>query len=138
MVVALGINADDLEREEIIERNERNVIHDMWTIMRGSIDEPMRSRLHPELHLPFKDVRKWQMIDEMPEELVAMTWSCRSPVYTEDGNGAMPCGKCHACAARIKASWELKKQREMRRTHSDESEVVDAGIRIPMPELDSD
>ena len=124
VVVTLGINADDYKRSEIVDRAERNVLTNLWSAMLASIDEFRRVHIHPTLHLPFKDVPKWKMLEEMPDELIAMTWSCRKPIYTE--TTATPCGRCHACVARINAEHEL----QMRRTHSDESEVVDTTIRV--------
>ena len=32
----------------------------------------------------------------LPEELRDMTWSCRTPIYTED-NSIHECGKCKTC-----------------------------------------
>ena len=118
VVVTLGINADDLQRPEIIERNNRNVLTNLWKAARESIDAEHREKIHPTIHLPFKDVPKWKMMLEMPEELITLTWSCRSPTFS----GA-PCGTCHACRARNQAD-------EMRRSHLDQLALVDDTIRI--------
>ncbi len=49
------------------------------------------------LNLPL--VTKQQQVDEMPGELVALTWGCRRPIWHDDF--AKPCGKCHTCRDRL-------------------------------------
>lgn len=112
VVVTLGINADDLQREEVAERQSRNVLGNLWTATRESIDEEQREKIYPTLHLPFKDIPKWQMMREMPVDLVNMTWSCRRPQFRTEDNGDIvgsPCCTCHACVGRQIAREELEK-----------------------------
>ncbi len=103
VTMVLGINADDMAREEVAERAKRNVIFDLWDAQIASIDEDRRGRTNPAIHLPFKTVYKHEMIREMPRGLFHLTWSCRKPEHregpTESGRD-FPCGKCHACVAR--------------------------------------
>lgn len=40
---------------------------------------------------PLYDKKKWEVIEELPEELFNLTWYCRTPI------GDKKCGECHAC-----------------------------------------
>ena len=44
-----------------------------------------------EYHIPYINKTKQEMIAEMPKELFAMTWYCRSPINNN------PCNKCFNC-----------------------------------------
>lgn len=61
-------------------------------------------RQKPEWLWPFSKInagfatRKAHIYASIPEELVELTWSCRTPI---SGAGIhTPCGKCHACKGR--------------------------------------
>jgi len=101
VTLVLGINRDDMERQEIKERVGRNVLPTFWSAQIASIDPERRDRISPIIHLPFKDVTKSQMIQELPSGLLALTWSCRTPREVDDEY--RPCGECHACLAKIAA-----------------------------------
>lgn len=101
VTLVLGINADDVAREEIKERMSRNVIQNLWEAQIASIDPERRGRINPKIHLPFDGVAKAQMVKELPTGLFKMTWSCRKPVV--DGDNHTPCGECHACVAKAQA-----------------------------------
>ncbi len=45
---------------------------------------------------------KGQLMAGMPEDLLSLCWSCRTPA-----KGGIPCGKCHACAHLARAAKEL-------------------------------
>jgi hypothetical protein len=44
-----------------------------------------------ESFYPLKNKEKWQVINEMPQELLELCWFCRTP------NSGKPCGECHTC-----------------------------------------
>jgi 7-cyano-7-deazaguanine synthase in queuosine biosynthesis len=44
---------------------------------------------------PVGDKTKRQVYEMLPEELRALSWSCRTPVY--DGDDIRKCGRCMAC-----------------------------------------
>lgn len=44
---------------------------------------------------PLEDLTKKQVYDMIPEDLRALSWSCRTPIYTE--NNIISCGKCKTC-----------------------------------------
>ncbi len=103
VTMVLGINADDMAREEVAERAKRDVLKNLWDAQIASIDAERRDRNNPVIHLPFKGAYKHEMIQEMPTGLLRMTWSCRKPEHREgptDAGRDFPCGKCHACVAR--------------------------------------
>ena len=70
-------------------------------------------RLNPrdiEIIYPIIDKWKHELVAEMPEDLVDLTWSCRTPRI----NGK-PCEKCHTCLElNGKAPW-LKKYKGRRK-----------------------
>lgn len=43
---------------------------------------------------PLKDKKKWQVIKEMPQELLELCWYCRTPKPNYQ-----TCGECHTCKA---------------------------------------
>ena len=47
--------------------------------------------VQPKLIIMLKDRYKLEYINEMPKELVKLSWSCRIP------NGNQYCGRCHTC-----------------------------------------
>lgn len=80
-----------------IERLGMRVLERIWSdgrAIRDAIRITMRPIRKPALQTlqPVKNMYKWQMIMEMPEELFDRTFYCRTP--TETGG---PCGKCHTC-----------------------------------------
>lgn len=48
--------------------------------------------------MPVLNFLKFDLYESIPRELAGLTWSCRSPVYAEDGS-VRQCGTCHACEA---------------------------------------
>ena len=91
--VILGWNPADMLRPRIADRAKRNVTANIWSALVQSA--PNRDMI-ADLKYPLIewDKTKEEMIQEMPKDLLDMTWSCRRPV---DGN---PCGRCHACKAK--------------------------------------
>ena len=47
------------------------------------------------LERPIRHMNKKEVMNNMPQELVSLTWSCRQPKF-EKGK-AIECGECHAC-----------------------------------------
>lgn len=43
---------------------------------------------------PLVDKTKKEIYDNLPKELINLTWSCRTPIYN---NGIHKCGKCKSC-----------------------------------------
>lgn len=50
---------------------------------------------------PMQNFLKYDVLQSIPEDLADLTWSCRNPVYDEQGNPSK-CGKCHACGASLR------------------------------------
>ena len=46
-----------------------------------------------DVFYPICEMEKWQLIDEMPKELLELTWWCRAP-YNDN-----PCKRCFTCQA---------------------------------------
>ena len=95
VTLMLGITADDLARPVIQDRVRRRVLGNLWDALLQSIDEPKRGQINPEIVLPLRSMSKAQIVHTIPKDLLKLTWSCRRPVYTEDG--PKPCGECHPC-----------------------------------------
>jgi 7-cyano-7-deazaguanine synthase in queuosine biosynthesis len=101
ITVALGWNADDLERASVKDRIERNVTANLWQALCASVYT--KKNLNPVLAMPLLEMQltKQMIIEKMPDDLFALCWSCRQPVLFK--NTAVPCGKCHACVERKQA-----------------------------------
>jgi hypothetical protein len=55
---------------------------------------------NPSEHLfPVAQLTKRQLWDILPPELRQRTWSCRRPVYEDNGHRAVACGRCISCKA---------------------------------------
>lgn len=91
--VFLGWNPDDMARQEIAERSERNVTGNIWKALVESCWN--RHNINSELQFPFlKDnITKEKMFKDIPKELLDLTWSCRFGIEN-------PCGTCHSCLER--------------------------------------
>lgn len=50
----------------------------------------------PSVHWPLRDMNRQAVINSLPEELLAMTWSCRKPIKTDSGEFEN-CGECITC-----------------------------------------
>jgi len=92
--VYMGWNPSDMERRPIAERAERNVTPNIWKALVQSARN--RACIDDKLHFPLIDqnITKKEMIEEMPTELLDLTYSCR---YGSE------CGNCHACKDIAKA-----------------------------------
>lgn len=100
VTVALGWCTDDLERAPVRDRLERGVTTDLWRALCRSAVGP---DLNEEIAMPIveRGLSKADIVDELPGELLELTWSCRSPIL-DDGPPSV-CGKCHACELRARA-----------------------------------
>jgi 7-cyano-7-deazaguanine synthase in queuosine biosynthesis len=97
ITLALGWCAEDLERPRVRERQERGVTPALWRALCESAGRPNLTR---DIAMPIVERRlsKADLVAQLPDDLLELTWSCRSPVFT-DGT-ARPCGRCHACGVR--------------------------------------
>ncbi len=86
--VASGLNKSDLERSRVVDRAGRTV-----NIIDGATEGLVEFK--PKFVRPVRDMYKSDMIDQLPEELVQLTWSCRTPVRNE--SSWTRCGKCYTC-----------------------------------------
>ena len=91
----LGITANDAKRPVIMNRVKRNVLGNLWTALRESIDDEQRGRINPEVAFPIKDMTKRQIVEHLPTNLRQLTWSCRLPVKVQ--GMTVPCGTCLPC-----------------------------------------
>jgi 7-cyano-7-deazaguanine synthase in queuosine biosynthesis len=87
----MGWNPHDMKRRVIADRAKRHVTDNIWKALIESCNN--RARIVKEIRYPLIEWNKYKfhMIQEMPKELLDLTWSCRSGI---DG---IECGKCHAC-----------------------------------------
>ena len=91
----LGVNADDFAEPAIQERAKRGASTKLWTAILGSMDDVFRKKMASEVSYPLKNITKCEIMNDMPQELIDLTWSCREPV--RDNGEIIACGKCHAC-----------------------------------------
>lgn len=79
------------QRESVQDRIRRKVSENLWSALVDGATN--RNYIDKELHFPLMnpDITKADMLKEMPQELIDLTWSCRTP------NKGKACGRCHAC-----------------------------------------
>lgn len=89
--VVMGWNPTDMRRSSIDDRARRNVSANIWSALVESARN--RHQIEKKIHFPLIEnkLTKIEMIKEIPQSLLDLTWSCRRP---KDGN---PCERCHAC-----------------------------------------
>ena len=91
--VLMGWNPYDMQRPAIADRANRNVTSNIW---KSLVESALKGNfINKELKFPLIEgnITKDEILKEMPQELIDLTWSCRKG---ED----VPCGKCHACIER--------------------------------------
>ena len=100
VTLEIGDNADDYLQEDVKQRAERNVSSNLWAALLDSMDEVFRKKVAPEVSYPLKNMTKAEILDDMPQDLIDLCWSCREPLRI-DGQ-VKPCGECHACKQLVK------------------------------------
>jgi hypothetical protein len=80
----------EAHRNFILDRRARHATYNLWSALVNCADAH-RHRIAPELFYPIWKISKLQMMQELPDYLIGMTWYCRTPVEMR------ACGKCHAC-----------------------------------------
>jgi len=90
----LGLNILDLQSPPVAARIRRNVYNNLWSAVVATA--PNRAVIDKNVYFPLIDenVSKEQMMQDMPQPLLNMTWSCRKP------KNGVPCGKCRSCQER--------------------------------------
>lgn len=86
--VYMGWNPTDMERIDVAERATRNVTPNIWkALVQGARN---RHKIDETLHFPLieQNLRKADIIKEMPKTLLDLTYSCRR---------GTECGECLAC-----------------------------------------
>jgi 7-cyano-7-deazaguanine synthase in queuosine biosynthesis len=97
ITLALGWCTDDLERPPVRERMGAGITPEIWrALCRGT----GRPNLDQAIALPIVEqaLTKADVMARLPAELLALTWSCRTPGFV--GDAPHPCGGCHACLLR--------------------------------------
>ena len=101
ITVARGMCTEDLQQPAVRSRRERGVNRNLWHALCQSVAGG--ANLNEELAMPIveRGLSKAEVIAELPDELIALSWSCRSPIFADDT--PRPCGECHACLVRSSA-----------------------------------
>ena len=89
--VLMGWNPTDMKRSCIDDRARRGVTQNIWLALIESARN--RQDIDKTLYFPLieEGITKTEMMREIPQDLLFLTWSCRR---SKDGT---PCGRCHAC-----------------------------------------
>jgi 7-cyano-7-deazaguanine synthase in queuosine biosynthesis len=90
----LGWVPEDTEKQVIQWRIKNNITPNIWKALRASIGNPPNVAEDITFYLVENNIRKTDILQELPQELIDLTWSCRKPVNDE------PCGKCGSCKDR--------------------------------------
>ena len=98
--LALGWCTDDLQSPNARDRHERGVTAIVW---RGLLQSVPGLDLNEEVATPILEqgLSKADVIAKLPDELLALSWSCRGPIFEEDT--PRPCG-AHSDRARRRCS----------------------------------
>ena len=96
----MGWLPSDMERLVIADRAKRHVTSNIWKALIESAGN--RQDIDNNIYFPLieANISKSKIIQEMPKDLMDLTWSCRHP--TKDGR---TCGWCHSCLE-IKKAYE--------------------------------
>ena len=91
--IVLGWNPFDLTRDCVADRNNRLVSQNIWKALVESAHN--RKYINSNIQFPLvkQNINKDRMFKELPQELIDLSWSCRSGDDT-------PCGWCHSCKER--------------------------------------
>ena len=75
-------------------------------VWRGLLHSVPGLDLNEEVAKPILDqgLSKADVIAKLPDELLALSWSCRAPIF--EGDMPRPCGTCPACLLRSSAIGE--------------------------------
>lgn len=106
--VALGWQKDDLDNALFRERFNRGLTQAVWQSLCESMDGEWGRGVHRALWFPLIDagIGKTEMLERLPPELLAVTWSCRSPLKSDFGLSS-PCGVCAPCRGLKRARQRL-------------------------------
>ena len=63
----------------------------------ASLRQPWLDQKIPQIIQPTANISKKDLIENLPPELYALTWSCRHPVVNIEHNSYKECGKCRTC-----------------------------------------
>lgn len=79
-------------------RAENKVSEKLWDALCNSMDHKYGEHISREILLPLVEMKlnKKELIEQLPQEFLKLTWSCRKPQKGENGV-SVPCGKCHPC-----------------------------------------
>lgn len=91
-----GVVLEDTKRSSSGVSRIRRFEH-IWT----AVTEPLKNRRSLKLETPIMNLSKKDLLENMPEELSEMCWSCR---HSDNGE---PCGRCKACDEVKKAKDEI-------------------------------
>ena len=98
----IGLHAGSLRDYNVIERRSRNVNANIWkALVQSAIN---RENIDEVVHYPLVEDNKdkYDMIKEIPKELLDLTWSCRRP------NKGNSCNRCKTCREIKEAMEKIK------------------------------
>lgn len=95
--VALGWQYRENRRGAFPGRLDNNISENLWNALCDSIDAPHNKKVSRILLFPLISMQKTKkmIFQELPNELLDLTWSCCHPKKTN--NGSVACGKCRVC-----------------------------------------
>ena len=99
VTLALGWVIEDSRPADAKRRQARGVAGKLWEACRFALDDPEKAA--PKIARPLWKKSKKEVVEGLPDDLVKLTWSCRTPVNTQ--GTWVACGQCHACRVREEA-----------------------------------
>tara|TARA_Y100000310_G_C20573492_1_gene759266 strand:- start:401 stop:1078 length:678 start_codon:yes stop_codon:yes gene_type:complete len=89
--IAIGDNHDDFGSYQWKSPIAQSIF------LTASLRQPWLNQTIPQIIQPIADISKKDLIEDMPQELYNLTWSCRQPVFKIKKNSYVECGKCNVC-----------------------------------------
>lgn len=95
--VVRGRSVYDVLKDPAAETAKVQQRNDLWRALHASINPAHQHRVNPEHYSPLvsSGIGKAEIVDDIPQDLLRLCWSCRVPVALE--GGLQCCGECTPC-----------------------------------------
>ncbi len=102
--IHIGWTPEDMGIPIVQTRVKHDVSNNLWRALRLSLGNPPNTPDTLTKRLVDDNITKKDMIQELPPELLELTWTCREPIHGEK------CNMCSSCQERRLIELEIEKQ----------------------------